>query len=81
MTESDVTAWWAREVESRLSPYMIYVVGTFLAHELAWVAFNAPYMLADRYGWWAKHKITRRKVQCRAVLSGCTVAPCLIVQV
>lgn len=62
MADDTASAWWTREVESRLSPYTIYVLGTFLVHELAWVAFNVPYMLADRNGWWAKYKITRRKV-------------------
>ena len=50
-------ALWEEHVEGRLSPFWIYVVGTFLTHELAWAIFNLPYMLADRFGWWQQYKI------------------------
>ena len=40
--------WWAA-IAREYPPWMVVVGGTFIVHQVAWLVFNLPYLLLDRF--------------------------------
>ena len=72
---SAIASAWA-SMEDILSPAGVIAVGTFVVHEIAWLLFNLPYLMFDRFGLFQSQKLSEvRRCSLFARLSHCAMLP------